>query len=92
MPRLNSAAELFKRINRLELIRPVTPTVSTTITETIEVDETSFTVASATGFAIGNPVIIASDGSTEFNELTDATGPVITLYKAARAGSTGAAL
>jgi hypothetical protein len=92
MPRLNSAAELFKRINRLELIRPVTPTVKTTITETIEADETSFTVASTTGFAIGNPVIIASDGSTEFNELTDVTGPVTTLYKAARAGSTGADL
>jgi hypothetical protein len=93
MPRQNDGSELFRRITRFELIRPVTPTVQPTVSETVEEDETVLTVSSATGFVTGTPTIMSGDGGVECNEVVSvASNDITMLYKAEFAHAANAVL
>jgi hypothetical protein len=91
MPRQNDGTELFRRITRVEMVRPVTPAVSTTLTASIGENATLYSLTSATGLTVaGTPLILAGDGGIECNETVSAVSNDLTVkYKTEWAHAAG---
>jgi hypothetical protein len=92
MPRQNDGTELYRRVTRVELIRPVTPAVNTTTTAAIGEGATLWALTSATGLTTAaQNLIFAGDGGVECNETVSAASNDLTVkYKSEWAHSSGA--